>query len=220
MDFWYLRISRNASVPGLYLLFLTPPVAGMQWWQVRRPSWERAQDGKVMHQPMRTGPRSTSFVHRDIKTVTDAAQTLFPCIPPGVLPAGLLAAGEAFPLALRLGVRTGVVLALALAAFLVGVVCCRHESERLKCMLRCGGMQALRWQHHAGVHASAGPPLDGPHECLIMQACGPTHRRSLCPRHQFRVSVTSQVKRLSSQVRWRKVCNAGSVSNPTARRSA
>ena len=29
MDFWYLRISRRATVPGLYLWgFLTPPVAG------------------------------------------------------------------------------------------------------------------------------------------------------------------------------------------------
>ena len=29
MDFWYLLISRRATVPGLYLWgFLTPPVAG------------------------------------------------------------------------------------------------------------------------------------------------------------------------------------------------
>merc|ERR1711955_133620 len=29
VDFWYLRISRNATVPGLYLCgFFTPPVAG------------------------------------------------------------------------------------------------------------------------------------------------------------------------------------------------
>ena len=29
MDFWYLRISRSATVPGLYLCgFFTPPVAG------------------------------------------------------------------------------------------------------------------------------------------------------------------------------------------------
>merc|ERR1719493_533060 len=29
VDFWYLRISRRATVPGLYLWgFLTPPVAG------------------------------------------------------------------------------------------------------------------------------------------------------------------------------------------------
>jgi hypothetical protein len=29
VDFWYLRISRSATVPGLYLCgFLTPPVAG------------------------------------------------------------------------------------------------------------------------------------------------------------------------------------------------
>ena len=29
VDFWYLRISRRATVPGLYLWgFFTPPVAG------------------------------------------------------------------------------------------------------------------------------------------------------------------------------------------------